>query len=310
MTGGEGRARVRTLPPAASPLPVPLTGGEARVRSAMPLEPASILLRFVPLDRVVLHEEDDPYRMRRLVMALRREGRLRNPPIVSEHDDRYVVLDGATRITALREMGFRDVLVQIVDYEGEHVELLAWHHVIVGLPHSWLLASLADVDGLTLQPVDVETARRLMGTREIAACAVMPNGQWFAVLCEGDENERARRLCRLVAEYRGKAEVHRTVEVDLHTLRQEYPDLTAVIAFPTFTPEEIIRIALGGARLPMGITRHLIAGRALGLDIPLERLGDSQPIEAKNAWLNDLIHKRLQANKIRLYQEPVFVFDE
>jgi hypothetical protein len=61
---------------------------------------------------------------------------------------------------------------------------------------------------------------------------------------------------------------------------------------------------------PMGITRHMVAGRTQGLDVPLEMLTDSQSLEAKNAWLKELIAKRLQANKIRLYQEPVFVFDE
>jgi hypothetical protein len=93
-------------------------------------------------------------------------------------------------------------------------------------------------------------------------------------------------------------------------LIREYADLTAVITFPSFSPAEISQIAIEGAKLPMGITRHVVAGRALGLDIPLEMLSDSQPLEAKNAWLSAQIFARLKANKVRLYQEPVFVFDE
>jgi hypothetical protein len=139
---------------------------------------------------------------------------------------------------------------------------------------------------------------------------VMRNGQSFAVLGEGDNVQRANLLCRFVAEYRGKAEVHRTAEIDLSLLVAEYPDLTAVSAFPDFSPAEISQIALSGAKVPMGITRHMVAGRTLGLDIPREMLTDSQSLDAKNAWLKDLIARRLQANKIRLYQEPVFVFDE
>lgn len=276
----------------------------------MKLEPADIKLRFVPLDRVLLHEEDDPYRVKRLILVLQHDGRLRNPPIVAEHGEAYIVLDGATRTTALREMGYRDVLVQIVDYYADNLQLKAWHHVVVGLPQNRLLSGLADVDGVTLQQVDAETAGRMLASREIAACVVMPNGQRFAVLCEGDSHRRASLLCRLVAEYRGKAEVHRTTEVDLPTLRAQYPEMTAVIVFPQYAPGEIVQIALGGAKVPMGITRHVVAGRALGLDIPLDMLTDAQSLDAKNAWLDDLIHKRLQGNKIRLYQEPVFVFDE
>jgi hypothetical protein len=276
----------------------------------MKLEPAAILLRFVSLDHVLLHEEDDPYRVKRLVIALKHDGKLRNPPLVAEHEGRYIVLDGATRATALQEMGYRDVLVQIVDYYADNICVSAWHHVVAGMPHNRLLANLADIDGVTLQPVDAETADRLLATREIMCYVVMPNGQQYAVLGEGDNNHRANLLCQLVAEYRGKAEVHRTVEVDLPTLSKEYPDLTAVVVFPSFSPTEITQIAIGGAKVPMGITRHVVAGRALGLDVPLDMLSDSQPLQAKNDWLNDLIFKRLQANKIRLYQEPVFVFDE
>jgi hypothetical protein len=278
----------------------------------MKLEPSAIHLRFAALDDLLLHEEHDPYRAKRLALALKRDGKLRHPPIVAEDGDRYIVLDGATRITALREMGYRDVLVQIVDYKADAIQVSAWHHVLAGLSHNRLLATLANVEGITLQPVDADTACRRLGTREIVGCLVMRNGQHFAILCDGspDENRQADLLCQLVSEYRGRTEVHRTVEVNLPALTAQYPDLTAVIVFPTFSPDEISRIALNGSKLPMGVTRHVVAGRALGLDIPLEMLTDAQSLEAKNAWLKDLIAKRLQANKIRLYQEPVFVFDE
>ena len=276
----------------------------------MKLEPASIRLRFVALDRIRLHEEDDPYRAKRLIVSLQHDGKLRNPPIVAEHGGWYVVLDGATRTTALREMGYRDALVQIVDYYAETIQVKAWHHVLAGLSHNQFMASLAEVDCVTLQPVDSGSAEQLLADHEIAALLVMRNGMYFAVLCQGSLQKRAELLCELVAVYRGKTEVHRAVEVDLPTLIKEYPDLTAVIIFPTFSPRELLEIAVNGAKVPMGITRHLVGGRALGLDIPLEMFTDKQSLAEKNAWLEDLIARRLKANKVRLYQEPVFVFDE
>ena len=279
----------------------------------MKLEPSAIQLRFVPLDHLLLHEEDDPYRVKRLETILEREGKLRNPPLVAAHNDRYIVLDGATRTTALRNMGYRDALVQIVDYGSEAVQVGTWHHVVVGLSHNHLLATLADVDGVTLQPVDGDTACRMLGARQIAAAIMMRNGQWFAALiddAQADDNRRADLLCRLVAEYRGKAEVHRTIELDIPMLAQEYTDLTAVITFPIFTPDEISQIAIAGSKVPMGITRHVVVGRALGIDVPLGMLNDAQSLETKNEWLAEQIRERLNANKVRLYQEPVFVFDE
>lgn len=279
----------------------------------MKLEPSAIQLRFVPLDRMLLHEEDDPFRAKRLILSLKHDGKLRNPPLVAEHGDCYIVLDGATRTTALLEMGYRDALVQIVDYYADTVQVGVWHHVLAGLSHNQLLATLADVDGITLQSVDAEAAYRMLGTREIIACVLMRNGQWFGALCDdaaANGNQQAGLLCRLVAEYRGKTEVHRIVELDMPALVKEYPQLTAVIAFPAFSPSEITQIAISGSKLPMGITRHVVAGRALGMDVPLEMFTGERSLEEKNAWLNEIILKRLQANKIRLYQEPVFVFDE
>ena len=280
----------------------------------MKLDAANICLRFVSLCDLLLHEEDDPYRTKRLMLLLKHDGKLRNPPLVAEHAGRYIVLDGATRTTALRALGYRDALVQIVDYPGEAVQVGAWHHVLAGASHNRLLATLADVEGVTLQSVDAEVACRLLGTHDILATVAMRNGQWFAVLCDDNPHPdiqcRADLLCRFVAEYRGKLEVHRTTEIDLPALMREYADLTAVVIFSAFAPAEIAQVALDGAKLPMGITRHVVAGRALGVDVPLDLLTDAQSLEAKNAWLNDLILQRLKANKVRLYQEPVFVFDE
>jgi len=274
------------------------------------LEPSEIQLSFVPLEQLLPHEEDDPNRVMRLVQAFSSDGKLRNPPIVAICESKFVVLDGATRVSALRSMGFRDTLVQVVDYNQKTVTLKVWHHVIEGLSPNQLLANLADVDGLTIQPVDAIQACELLAARQIEACIIMRNGMQFAVLCEGDICDQTDLLCQLVAVYRGKAEVHRTTHVNLPILVRQYPHLSAVVVFPVYQPFEIIQIATSGSKVPMGVTRHIISGRALGLNIPLEKLGNSLSLEEKNTWLNDLVRQRICANKIRLYQEPVFVFDE
>ena len=274
------------------------------------LEPSEIRLRFVPLEKLLPHEEDDPYRVKRIVDAITRDGFLRNPPVVAEYESRYVVLDGATRVSALTSMRYRDILVQIVDYDTETVDLSVWNHVVVGMSPDELLSNIADIDGFTIQRVDDTTALNRLGARDIEACVIMRNGSQFAVLCEGDVCDKADLLCQLVSVYRGKADVHRTAAINVPLLIKEYPNLSAVVAFPVYSPQDVVKIALNGSKIPMGVTRHLIAGRALGLNIPLEKFNDSLSLEEKNKWLDETVSQRLQANKIRLYQEPVFVFDE
>ncbi len=277
------------------------------------LKPSSIQLRFVHLDLLVLHEEEDPFRVRRLIRSITNDGKLCNPPIVVEFGNQYMVLDGATRVSALRQMGIRDVLVQIVDYFSDMVSLSTWHHVVVGIPSHRLfsgLEELRDSQNLSIRPIEARTCLEKLATREILALILPIDGKRYAVDWQGDVNRRATHLRELVSVYRGKAEVHRTIEIDLPSLAQQYPDLTAVLAFPTFEPRELLEIASSDNKVPMGVTRHIIFGRALGLGVPLSMLTDEQPLAEKNAWLEGQIQQRLRANKVRLYQEPVFVFDD
>lgn len=278
----------------------------------MKLEPANLRLRFIALADALAHELDDPLRVKELAALIQRDGVLRHPALVAELGEQYLVLDGATRFSALRALGVRDVLAQVVDYADPAVQLSEWHHVIVGLPPNRLLAELADVEAVSLHPVPPAQAKRELALRQILACVVMANGQHYAVVADGQPSlaQQAHQLCQLAEVYRGAAEVHRTVELDLPALLTEYPSLSAVILYPRFTPGEVAALAQSEAKLPMSITRHVIAGRALGLNIPLDLLSDAKSLAEKNAWLETLLRDRLRVNKVRLYEEPVFLFDD
>lgn len=277
------------------------------------LTTSNLRLKIVPVSALQLHEEDDPYRVKKLITYLQRDGKLNNPIIVAEQKGKpetYVVLDGATRTSALQEMGIPYSIVQIVDYSSPRIELKVWHHVIVGFPSHRILSNLSALPAMSVLQMEKDQSLTELAQRRASACLTLREGQNFAISHNGDINDEADQLCELVATYRGKAEVHRAAEVELPSLLREYPDLTTIVSFPPFTPSEILKIAANGNKVPMGITRHLIAGRALGLGMPLEVLKDNDTLEAKNEWLEGQIRQRLRANKIRLYQEPVFIFDD
>jgi len=81
-------------------------------------------LRIVPTDHLLLHEDVEPSRARRVANRIAAEQMLKNPVVVAPLDDdgQFVVLDGANRATALGELGVRDALVQVVDYGDRSVE--------------------------------------------------------------------------------------------------------------------------------------------------------------------------------------------
>jgi ParB-like chromosome segregation protein Spo0J len=90
-------------------------------------------LHFVPLNKVILHEHTEPRRVERLVNRLVNEAILANPPIVAQANDYYVVLDGATRVTALKQLNFPHIIVQVVSPE-DGLGLRTWFHIIRTLP--------------------------------------------------------------------------------------------------------------------------------------------------------------------------------
>jgi hypothetical protein len=276
----------------------------------MRLDPTSLRLRIVPLSQLRLHEDFDPWRARRLEVSLRHQQVLKNPVIVAEAGDIYIVLDGATRVTALTELGFPHVLVQVVSYEDPSVRLRTWKHVLVGLPSSSLAHDLGRLAPHGTFVCDLPELQAALNARRCLLGVLAKEGHAIAFPNRQDTKEEIRLLSQAVATYRGKAEVHRAAEVDLPALLTLHPGLTAIILFPPFTPADVTHCATNETKLPMGITRHLIGGRALGVNVPLEVLASNQPLEEKNAWLHDRMQSQLHHNRVRLYEEPTFVFDE
>lgn len=274
------------------------------------MDVAEITLRIVRGDDIVLHEGQDSLVVKKLAARLKADRILRNPPIVAEADGRYIVLDGATRTGALKYLGVRDTAVQIVDYAAHNICLDSWHHLIQGISPSELLDEIASIDGLTVEHVDVAKAEHNLALHQIVCYLILRNGATYEVRGRYELELSVAKLNQVVDLYHGKAEVYRAVTTQLDILTREYPDLSMVIVFPRFTPVEVTRLALNGAKLPMGVSRHLIGGRAIGVNIPLERLESDESVEAKNVWLQKWLMEKIHERKVRFYQEPVFVFDE
>lgn len=269
-------------------------------------------LRIVPLDDVLLHEQIEKNRVGRLVKRLQEDQYLKNPPIVTASSGKYILLDGATRVTALRQIGCCDVVVQIVDSLSPAIVLETWNHMLLDLPVDELFRSLNAVPGLLIEPTSAEAARSDLDRRESVGTLLLEDGQAFALRTRGENRleNQAQVLNQVVAAYEGRGEVYRVAQTDVEGLLAEHGRLSALVVFPRYRPEEIRRLALNGSKLPMGVTRHIIPGRALRINIPLEELRCGDPIETKNAWLDEWMKTKMRERRVRFYQEPVFLFDE
>jgi hypothetical protein len=264
-------------------------------------------LRVVPLDQCVLHEETDHARVARLRARLAADGVLRNPPILGRHAgfDRLLVLDGATRTTALRELGRSHAVAQVVDYDDDAIQLHTWSHILGGLSLDDLLAALAGEPALAARPCTPYEAENALAHRETLAYLAGGDGRCFALGHGADMVARATVLCRLFAAYAGRAEVERVPPSDW-PVRLDERDACVAVVYPTYAKRDLMALAQAGAVLPAGVTRHVIPGRALRVNAPI----DERPPAEQQAWLEDRLRERVAGHRVRLYAEPTFLFDE
>ncbi|HEU4797924.1 MAG TPA: ParB N-terminal domain-containing protein [bacterium] len=263
-------------------------------------------LRVVSARDVALHEDADPVRVERLVTRLRQDGVLRNPPVAAATpDDRYVVLDGANRTSALAAIGAPVVPLQVVDYSDPAIRLDVWRHLLVE-PMDVVAAVRAT--GLSVERASREAAARALDERKVA-CYVVTDHDAFVVPLSGS-HPLAATLSLAVRAYKGAARIYRVPTEDFEALAREYGEVAAIIVFPRLGKQDILEIAASSVKLPTGITRHLIPGRALRLNLPLDALTTPDSVEEKNRALRDLIRQRLLNNAVRYYPEGAYLFDE
>jgi hypothetical protein len=246
-------------------------------------------LLLVDLGCLILHEAHDEYRLARLRERIEAEGEQRNPVIISPHEDRYLVLDGAHRVRALGELGSRFALVQVVE-PPEKAE--GWGHLLNGVGR----AELGTIEGIEVssRPGDAPMAEVETAGGETLLLSAKEDGL----------RGRVRALWDLRSFY-PKGVVVRRVEPD-GTARLSGGEV--LIRYQPFTPGQLAEIVDSGTVLPAGITRFRVRERVLGVRYPLDRMMEGDP-RVRNAELREFVEGRWEENRVRYYEEPVVLFE-
>jgi hypothetical protein len=268
-------------------------------------------LRILPLNDLILHEDHDRQRTLPLVAKLRAQGILRNPPIVMPLNDgtsRFMVLDGANRVTSLQEMEFPHIVAQVVPYDDPHVYLGTWNHVVWGMSHRTLIADLQKVKEVELQKINTRKSHN--PPEGMPAQVRLLDGSVYLATTAPDLSSAVAGLHCIVNSYKDRASLDRTSQTLTEGLDDVHHDLTALVIFPRFEVPTVLTLAGRGDVLPTGITRFTVSPRALHLNYPLHELSSGKPIEYKEAYLKHWIQERLKNKGVRHYAEATFLFDE
>lgn len=265
-------------------------------------------VRVVPADKVIPHELVDHRRVERLATRLQNDGILANPPIVMESSGYYVVLDGATRVTALKQLNYPHIIVQVITSQDQ-LGLRTWFHVIRQTDPAKLTNLLESIPEINLVESAAAKIQEDMVEHEGLCYAHTVAGQLLLLKAAAGVH-KLEALNKVSEAYIENFIVSRTLNSDLRALQREFLDMTAVVIFPEYTIQQVLQIAQAGRVLPAGITRFVIPGRVLRLNADLAMLRSDRPLLEKERWLNRLILEKLTKNQVRYYEEPVYLLDE
>jgi len=274
--------------------------------------PTVPVLKILPLDKLILHEDHDLQRTIPLISRLRSQGILRNPPIVMPLTDgsgRFMVLDGANRVTSLKEMEFPHIVAQVVESTYPHVNLQTWNHIVWGMKSDALMEAIENVNDVRL--IKINTLRSLAAPKYKPLQIRLPDGGFF-ILEEAPSSLETHidTLHQIVNAYKTQAALDRTSQTLIDSFKPIYPDLTALIIFPNFKIQTLLKLTAQHIVLPTGITRFTVSPRALHVNYPLHELSSGKPTSYKETYLKYWVEERIKKKGVRYYAEATFLFDE
>ena len=217
-------------------------------------------------------------------------------------------------------MGLKTILAQVVDYNNqEEVELSSWIHLFKTKQKDFfrhikkykiLMIKKAHIDQIGPRYIKEKDLGRLV-------TVVDKKEGSFLVMTAGNFVEKIKRINYIVSFY--EHSINRSILPFPMTSRNirlffyehpnlnfyDNPDTNLMVIFPNFTPQQIIEVVKAGALVPAGITRHLIKGRCLNVNVPLDFFDNNKSL----TWLNRNFDRFLLKKGVRIYEESTIHFE-
>lgn len=269
-------------------------------------------LKIIPTRDLLEHERHDDQRTDPLIDRIQESGVLRNPPIVAPLQDgsqRFMILDGANRVTALRKLDYDHIVVQIVNPDDSGLKLYNWNHVVWDFDASELLAKIKQLQDVSLiqgdHNISTSSAEQNLAKFETA------QGFMYTICSSAQDLEnRVSLLNAIVDLYQPRASLDRTSEWSVVRLKSAYQNLCGLVIFPKFEIKQVLNLAGQGCLLPTGITRFAVSPRVLHLNYPLEAMAGQGTTDSKNQYLEKFLQHRIANKGVRYYSEATYLFDE
>jgi hypothetical protein len=263
-------------------------------------------LRLIKSSDLSLHEECEDNRYNKLIERFKEEKVLYNPLIVGEYQDKFILIDGANRYEALSRIGCKAILAQLVNYKSSKVRLKSWYHFV----NSMTMDDLKDyLISHSLEYKEWNVKKKFNKINRVGV--ISKNGEAICIKFSKDFEEMMKSICALNKYYETEFNYIRIdSDADLSDINGLSPNEGLLFVYPDFQKEHIVKISQLSQKLPAGITRHLIPNRVLRIKYEIDELKSDNNLEKRNDELNKLIENKVESKKVRLYKEPILIFDE
>ncbi|MFB7120714.1 ParB N-terminal domain-containing protein [Bacillus thuringiensis] len=244
-------------------------------------------LQKIDINQLLTHEKLEQQRLVSTYKNIKEEKVIHHPILVVKVlDHSYMIIDGVHRYYSLRKLGYKNIPCQIVGSDEYKID--SWSHLIE--KGVWF-------DNLCQQSVfKFDHENKAIKSKFIKLTC----GDSFATrvaFLEGKDVVDECNLMHEISKTYQEQSFFRVGEKKESYMREGF----ALVSYPKFTMNEIIEYSKNNLLLPAGVTRFLVQGRLLNLNIPLQVLN-----EEECEW-EKLIERR--EGKLRFYSEPVFVCD-
>jgi hypothetical protein len=276
--------------------------------------PAFPELTIVPIYSLQPHEYIDERRVEELVLSLKADQILQNPPVVmplTKSADHYVILDGASRMAAFDRLGFPHILVQVIQQTDPFLQVQTWNHVILGPKPEALLTSIRSSGEIRLEEISSKELDQLITTQFSTPLLLLANGMNYQIGWPGNSlTTKLHYLNALAVIYSQDGRVERTSTWGVEPLVPIYHDFSCLILLPKFNIREVLEATEAGILFPAGLTRFIITPRALRVNYPIPWLEADQSVMEKREQLAGWFRDRIRLRNLRFYEEATFLFDD
>ncbi|MBN1634536.1 MAG: hypothetical protein JW917_10250 [Ignavibacteria bacterium] len=268
-------------------------------------------LKLLKISNIKLHETTETKRLRNIYDRIANDRFLFNPVIVGLHGNDLILIDGANRLSTLRDIGCKLSIAQVIDYDNKKIKLKNWNHLVYNIDLDSFIKYF-DKNKIKYRFVKYSEGSKIRNSKlYYMLISNINSDETILAYLPKSFQDVVTELNKLTKLYFGKYPFDRSEEeIRYQDLRKYTRKKGILIEFPKFKKHHVINAAKNGYKIPAGITRHILINRVLHVMYEISKLKNDKNIEEKTKELEKYLINKIDNNKVRQYRESVIVFDE